>query len=82
MAKSKKKLTPRDAGTHKAQFSLTSDNWNCKGGWILIDGDRVILTRQVSGESPTGQVEFTRRQFNTLIDWYQRPQSTSGAVTK
>jgi len=77
---SKKKLSPKQARSHKAICSLRTDNWGCKDGWIMIDGDKIIMTNQRSGESHTGQVEFTRRQFHTLIDWYQRPQSTSEAV--
>lgn len=77
-----KKISPRQAKTIKVMCSLESDNKNVASGWILLDQGRVILKNQRHGESPTGGVEFTRQQFNALIDWYNRPQSTSACESK
>jgi hypothetical protein len=43
-----KKLSPRNANSHKAVCSLRTDNTDCKSGWILLDCNRVIIVNQVT----------------------------------
>lgn len=74
--KVQKKLSPRKAIKLKDVITLKSDNRSVKDGWILIDGDRVVIYNQRLGEEPTGKVGFNRKQFNALIDWYNTEQTT------
>lgn len=67
-------MTPREANTHKAIHQLRSDNTDTSEGWIIIRPGEVTLCTQRTFENPTGKVTFSRRQFNALIDWYNRPQ--------
>lgn len=72
-----KRLSPRHAVTSKDTCSLNEDNTDTREGWLMIDGGTVILSNQLPGESQTGKVEFSRRAFNSLIDWYNAPQVLS-----
>ena len=72
--KPKESMKPRDAKTFSQMCRLQSDNKSVKRGWILLDARSVILTNQMSGEASTGRVKFTRREFDALIDWYNRDQ--------
>ena len=67
-------MKPRDARRFSQIVKLQTDNWHTSDGWILIEGKVVTLTNQRCGESSTGQVTFTRRSFNALMDWYNRDQ--------
>lgn len=67
-------MTPRQAKTFKQICQLQTDNKDTKEGWIIIDGGNVSLCNQRRGESATGDVKFSRRAFNALIDWYNRDQ--------
>lgn len=72
-------MRPRDTKTFKQICKLRTDNHDTKDGWIIIDVGEVLLCNQRNGEASTGQVKFSRRAFNALIDWYQREQ---GKVTR
>jgi hypothetical protein len=63
------------------QLRLRSTTRDVKAGWILVDGERVTLCNQATGEHPTGKVHFTRREFNALVDWYGREQKLYVDVT-
>jgi hypothetical protein len=67
-------MKPRNAKTFKQICSLATDNHYVKSGWIMVDVNRVSLVNQKLGEVSTGEVEFDRRSFNALIDWYSRDQ--------
>ena len=54
---------------------LGCDNFDTASGWIMLDGnDEVIVTQQREGEAAVGSVRLSRREFNRLVAWYQRPQ--------
>ena len=67
-------MKPRDAVLNRHIVRLQTDNHDTVEGWILIDGSRIVLQNQKHSEPSTGKVEFTRRSFNRLIDWYNRDQ--------
>ena len=69
-----KRRTPREAVQFNDICKLQSDNKNIAEGWIIIDGPKVVMATQRAGEELTGKVEFSRRAFNKLIDWYNKPQ--------
>lgn len=65
----------RSATTMKALCSLKRDNYSCKRFSIIADEHNVTLTEQELGHSPRASVTIPRRQFNALIDFYNRDQS-------
>lgn len=72
----KKSISPRNAKTYHQIFTqLKSDNLDLKDYWILIDTKVVTLAKQPRGGSLEGKVKITRRAFNHIVDWYNRPQS-------
>ena len=70
-------MKPRDAKTFKQFLELQSDNHAVVEGWILLNEGSVTLQNQKSGERPTGSVNFSRRAFKALVDWYNRDQKRS-----
>lgn len=72
----RRSCAPMDARSFDEVCSLRTDNHDCKSGWIIVDGNSVSLSTQVSGEYPTGSVTFKRADFNRLIRWYTKPQKT------
>ena len=71
MVQASKKLRPRDATTHEKILALKRDNKSVRNGWMILNGNsRVVLTNQRVGEESTGKVEFTIREFNCLVDWW------------
>ena len=71
---SDRKMSPREAKTFKQIFQLQSDNHAVKAGWIMIDGSVVVLCKQRDGEHAEAMVKLSRREFEALIDWYNRKQ--------
>lgn len=67
-------MTPRQAVRHKDICRLRTDNADTSEGWIIIEDGDVTLCTQRNCENSTGKVTFSRRAFNALIDWYNRPQ--------
>lgn len=70
-------MTPRKAVYPRDIYGLRSDNHSTKQGWIALDGGEVTICAQRPGELPrgsTGTVSLSRRDFNALVDWYNRPQ--------
>jgi len=67
-------MSPREAKTHSQICRLRSDNADTAEGWIIIEQGDVTLCTQKNGQDATGKVVFSRRAFNALIDWYNRPQ--------
>lgn len=76
------KISIRNA-TESQSLRLRMDNLNVDDSWILVDvaSARVTICNQRPGELFTGQVHLTRKQFNKMIDWYNRPQKMR-TVTK
>jgi hypothetical protein len=70
-----KTMAPRDVRNLKQVCSLRTDNHDTKNGWMMLDsGKYIVLVNQVIGNRSTGEVKFTRGEFNRLIRWYTRPQ--------
>jgi len=65
-----KKLTPREAKTYHQICALDRDNLSTRKGWIIVDVGKVTLVNQRPGHELSGEVTFTRAQFERLIDWY------------
>lgn len=75
--KPKKPMRPRDAKTLKQVCDLRTDNFDVKGGWVLLDGNgkySITIARQVEGHAVTQQINIPRREFNQIVDWYMREQ--------
>ena len=69
------KLSPRKARSD--QFTkLNSDNKNTKDYWILLQDDHITIAEQTSGENCKQEINIEKKQFNRLIDWYNRRQLT------
>lgn len=68
------KLSPRTANTNKEILKLKSDNKSTRDAWILLDGNKVNICNQRNGHKATGFVKISKKQFNQLIDWYNKEQ--------
>ena len=71
----KKQLRPRDCRGLNAVCQLRTDHHDIKGAWILWDGYELSIKKQNDGEAPTQEIDFTRAEFNRLVDWWNRPQT-------
>lgn len=77
MKKTKSKtimLSPREATTEKKILTLQSDNSDTKNAWILIDGPTVVVAVQKNGKPLVQSIKILRKDFDRLIDWYNKPQ--------
>jgi len=67
-----KELTPKTANTFNKICKLKRDNISTGKSWMLMSGGNMItLTNQMSGESPTGQIELTKKEFERFIKFYE-----------
>jgi len=64
----------RNARTFEELCELRRDHFSTKHYWISADETTVSIYAQTSGEEPRESVTVPRRQFNALIDFYQREQ--------
>lgn len=69
-----KPMTPHEARGFEEICSLQSDNYGGSEGWIMIDGNQVVLCQQRPGENSTGTVHLSRGAFMRMVNWYLRPQ--------
>jgi len=67
-------LSPRDAKRFHQICQLRTDHKDTKHGWLMVDEGKVTIMNQQDGQSSTGEVTFSRREFNALVDWYLHPQ--------
>jgi hypothetical protein len=67
-------MKPRDTKTLKQICSLQSDCHDTKEAWILVDIGVVYLHLQRNGEKSTSNIMLSRKDFNVLIDWYNKDQ--------
>lgn len=67
-------MAPREARTFNDVCRLQTDNHSVGRGWIMWDGGEVSLVNQINGESSTGTVTFSRREFDALVRWWGRQQ--------
>lgn len=71
----RKKLSPRKARTFNQICSLNRDNLSSKHGWIVVDDEgSVTIAEQANGCEAKGIVRLPRREFNRLVDWYNKEQ--------
>ena len=70
-------IRPSEVRTYADILSLKTDNHATKDGWLMVDAGKVIIINQRNGERTTGEVQFTRAQFNRLVRWYNHPQTIS-----
>jgi hypothetical protein len=72
-----KTLSPRKAKTFNQICSLQTDGKHTKNSWICLNsGSSIAIHNQRNGEESTGRVVISKREFNALIDWYNREQKT------
>jgi hypothetical protein len=45
-----------------------------KDFWLLVDGSEVIIVKQRNGERSTATITIPKKDFNRLIDFYNKPQ--------
>ena len=74
-ASMKKTKTPQQARTGRDICSIPRDNLRGRGCWILVEPGRVTLATQRAGESETGMVTLTRRDFDRFVRWYTTGQT-------
>ncbi len=72
--KYKKKLSPRKAKGDQI-IKLNTDNKDTEDYWILLNENHITMTEQRTGEGVKNSIQFERKQFNKLIDWYNREQT-------
>lgn len=72
----KGKLAPRNATTFSKICSLETDNNSTRYSWISLSEKSVSIVNQKSGESSSGVVHLTRKEFEKFIDWYNKKQQT------
>lgn len=53
---------------------LKRDNYSCESYWIIADEREVTIREQRAGHESTARIRIPRRQFNAMIDFYQRDQ--------
>lgn len=65
-------MTPREATTLEKILKLSQDNWPIepKKWSILVSENRISIHQPVNG----GFLSIPRKEFDALIDWYQRDQ--------
>jgi hypothetical protein len=73
LQKTKAKLSPRQAKTNAEVCALRRDNLSAGNFWMLVDDGEVTITAQKPGESSTAMITMSKRNFNRLIDWYNKP---------
>jgi len=55
--------------------SLQKSLCEMKGKWILVQHDGgIYLAEQEKGCAATATIQFTRREFVKLVEWYLREQ--------
>ncbi len=67
-------MRPRDTKTQKDLLNQKSDNKSTKDYWILDNGNGVTIAHQRNGNKSVWMVRLPKKQFNALIDWYNKDQ--------
>lgn len=68
------KLSPRRANTHNKICCLRTDHKSTEDHWILVEENTVSIANQKSCEKSEGMLTIDKKQFNSIIDWYNRQQ--------
>ena len=75
-------MSPRETKTLDEICKLKTDHHNVKEGWLMVEEGAVVVVKQRNGEKSTGEVRFSRRSFNALVDWYNRKQKCHKTITE
>ena len=70
-------MNPHDAKSLKEVCALRRDNFSTSKYWILTDGFNVTITEQKNGREATQSITVPRSQFNVLVRWYMKEQTTA-----
>ena len=73
MAKSRIMRSPKTAHMFNQVCALRTDNISFSWGWAFVDEDTITISMQVTGKPCTESVSITKRDFNRLIRWYEKP---------
>lgn len=74
MGKKIKSVSIRKANTEKQICSVYRDNLSTEDYWIMGNPDSVTIAKQRNGESSEWIVQIPKKDFNKLIDFYNREQ--------
>lgn len=72
--KNSKRISPREVTRESAIIKLKSDNISTKKFWALIHGRHITIAKQANGEQADFMIEIPKKDFNTIIDWYNKKQ--------
>jgi len=67
-------VTPATAKSEAARMKLTRDNIDTLHGWILLNGNTVVISEQMTGKPRTGKVELPLSEFRKMAEWFLKPQ--------
>lgn len=67
-------MKPRDANSESELMKLKTDNFATRDYWILHNGESITIANQKNGESCKAIIRITRKQFNRIVDWYNKNQ--------
>ena len=70
------KLSPRKARSDQL-VKLNTDNTQTENYWILLNEGYVTIAEQTVGEPCQNDIQIDKKQFNKIIDWYNREQKLS-----
>ena len=63
-------MVPREAKTFEQICKLKRDNVSTTEYWIEVDELVVTLCKQRLTNPPEERIDIPRKDFNTLVDWY------------
>jgi hypothetical protein len=67
----KENLTPKTANTFNKVFKLERDNVSTRNSWISVSPNRISIYNQKNGQSSTGNVSLTKKEFERFIKFYE-----------
>jgi hypothetical protein len=65
-----KKLTPKTANTFNKVCKLKKDSVSTRKSWMSVGGATISIYNQKKGESSTGNVTLTKKEFERFIKFY------------
>ena len=69
----KKIYSPQTAKTLTQLCTLKTDNYDCRGYWIITDELNVSIARQKLGHPAEETISIPKTTFDRMIKWYQTP---------
>lgn len=73
MSRTKIIRSPKTARTFNQLCSLRTDNISFPWGWVIVSEDQITIAMQKNGERATATIDISKRDFNRLIRWYEKP---------